>query len=108
MSRQIARIIALCERGFSDGYASNVLHFLTFSHQTDTLLHQILMNSCTSFQKKRDAGGFQLLKTRGCTRTKILEPVPCPDEGYSPEYLCSDAVGIGVANNLFKTPAKKI
>lgn len=58
------------------------------------------------FPKLSEAGGFQLLKTRGCTRTKILEPIPCPDEGYTPEYLCSDAVRIGAAT-IYIRPLQK-
>ncbi|XP_058641209.1 uncharacterized protein LOC131545974 [Onychostoma macrolepis] len=58
------------------------------------------------FPKLSEAGGFQLLKRQGCTRTKILEPIPCPDEGYTPEYLCSDAVRIGAAT-IYIRPLQK-
>ncbi|KAF4110455.1 hypothetical protein G5714_009707 [Onychostoma macrolepis] len=76
---------------FSDRYCSS----LEFSQE---LMRQ--------FPKLSEAGGFQLLKRQGCTRTKILEPIPCPDEGYTPEYLCSDAVRIGAAT-IYIRPLQK-
>uniref|UniRef100_A0A8C1P360 HECT domain-containing protein n=1 Tax=Cyprinus carpio TaxID=7962 RepID=A0A8C1P360_CYPCA len=45
----------------------------------------------------KECGGFQLLRSRGSTRSKILETIPCPDDGYCPEYLLSESVMIGQA-----------
>lgn len=47
------------------------------------------------FPKLKDAGGYELLKTRGATRSKSLEIIPCPNEGYSAEYLSNSTLGIG-------------
>ncbi|KAI7797478.1 hypothetical protein IRJ41_011554 [Triplophysa rosa] len=45
----------------------------------------------------KDCGGFQLLRSRGSTRSKKLDTIPCPDDGYSPEYLLSESVMVGQA-----------
>ncbi|KAL6459656.1 hypothetical protein MHYP_G00314150 [Metynnis hypsauchen] len=45
--------------------------------------------------KLKDRGGFQLLRAYGSTRSKILEIIPCPAEGYTPKYL--EAYGIHTA-----------
>ncbi|RXN16694.1 hypothetical protein ROHU_008251 [Labeo rohita] len=48
------------------------------------------------FPMLKDCGGFQLLRSRGSTRSKKLETIPCPDDGYSPEYLLTwikEAIG---------------
>ena len=47
------------------------------------------------FPKLKDEGGFQLLKPYGSTRSKILEIIPCPAEGYTPKYL--ESYGIHAA-----------
>ncbi|KAL6487609.1 hypothetical protein MHYP_G00042350 [Metynnis hypsauchen] len=47
------------------------------------------------FPKLKDGGGFQLLRPYGSTRSKILEIIPCPAEGYTPKYL--EAYGIHTA-----------
>lgn len=49
------------------------------------------------FPMLKDCGGFQLLRSRGSTRSKKLETIPCPDDGYSPEYLLSESVMVGQA-----------
>ncbi|XP_065109922.1 uncharacterized protein [Paramisgurnus dabryanus] len=49
------------------------------------------------FHCLKECGGFQLLRSKGTTRSKTLETIPCPDGGYSPEYLLSESVMIGQA-----------
>lgn len=48
------------------------------------------------FPKLEEGGGFELLRSRGMTRSKDLEVIPCPDGGYTPLYLITEA-GIGSA-----------
>ncbi|XP_039523838.1 uncharacterized protein LOC120476763 [Pimephales promelas] len=48
------------------------------------------------FPKLKDGGGFELLRPYGATRTKTLQVVPCPSEGYTPHYL-QDTIGIHAA-----------
>uniref|UniRef100_A0A3B3CIG3 Histone H2A/H2B/H3 domain-containing protein n=1 Tax=Oryzias melastigma TaxID=30732 RepID=A0A3B3CIG3_ORYME len=42
-------------------------------------------------------GGFQLLRARGSTRSKSLDIIPCPKDGYTPEFLCNKELGVGAA-----------
>lgn len=48
------------------------------------------------FPKLKDGGGFELLRPHGATRTKTLQVIPCPSEGYTPHYL-QDTIGINSA-----------
>ncbi|KAJ8348571.1 hypothetical protein SKAU_G00271600 [Synaphobranchus kaupii] len=48
------------------------------------------------FPKLEEGGGFELLRSRGMTRSKDLEVIPCPDGGYTPLYRITEA-GIGSA-----------
>lgn len=50
-----------------------------------------------NFAQLKDCGGFQLLRTRGSTRSKVLEIIPCPQDGYTPEGLCNKEFGVGAA-----------
>ncbi|XP_076129024.1 uncharacterized protein LOC143110083 [Alosa pseudoharengus] len=56
----------------------------------------------SNYPALRDCGGYQLLRTRGSTRTKWLVPIPCPMDGYTPRYLCTSA-NIGQAT-LYARP----
>ncbi|XP_076849279.1 uncharacterized protein LOC143497276 isoform X2 [Brachyhypopomus gauderio] len=47
------------------------------------------------FPKLKEGGGFELLRPYGATRSKNLEIIPCPAEGYTPKYL--EAYGIQMA-----------
>ncbi|XP_049329683.1 uncharacterized protein LOC125795229 [Astyanax mexicanus] len=47
-----------------------------------------------SFPKLQEGGGFELLRTSGMTRSKTLEIIPCPESGYTPLYLTTEA-GVG-------------
>lgn len=58
------------------------------------------------FPKLKDAGGYELLKARDATRSKSLEIIPCPDEGYSAEYLSNSTLGIG-AGMIYIRPLQK-
>ncbi|MEQ2223427.1 hypothetical protein ILYODFUR_036672 [Ilyodon furcidens] len=50
-----------------------------------------------NFPQLKYCGGFQLLRSRGSTRSKVLEIIPCPQNGYTPEGLCSKELGVGAA-----------
>ncbi|KAL1252243.1 hypothetical protein QQF64_020039 [Cirrhinus molitorella] len=62
---------------------------------------------CKQFPKLKDAGGYELLKARGATRSKSLEIIPCPDEGYSAEYLSSSTLGIGAGMIYNQTSSER-
>ena len=49
------------------------------------------------FPALKDCGGFLLLRSRGSTRSKALEVIPCPQEGYTPVYLSRQELGVGSA-----------
>ncbi|XP_013855930.1 uncharacterized protein LOC106511731, partial [Austrofundulus limnaeus] len=50
-----------------------------------------------NFPHLKDCGGFQLLRSRGSTRSKVLDVITCPQEGYTPELLCNKELGVGAA-----------
>ncbi|XP_047246070.1 uncharacterized protein LOC124883157 isoform X2 [Girardinichthys multiradiatus] len=50
-----------------------------------------------NFPQLKYCGGFQHLRSRGSTRSKVLEIIPCPQNGYTPEGLCSKELGVGAA-----------
>lgn len=80
----------------------------SFSHDLCLIDHLISVadKHCTSeefkstllmeFPKLKDGGGFELLRPYGATRTKTLQVIPCPSEGYTPHYL-QDTIGIHAA-----------
>lgn len=80
----------------------------SFSHDLCLIDHFISVadKHCTSeefkstllmeFPKLKDGGGFELLRPYGATRTKTLQVIPCPSEGYTPHYL-QDTIGIHAA-----------
>ncbi|XP_065124068.1 uncharacterized protein [Paramisgurnus dabryanus] len=57
------------------------------------------------FPKLKDGGGFELLRPHGATRTKTLQVIPCPSEGYTPHYL-QDTIGINSAT-VYVRPLQK-
>ncbi|RXN33325.1 nuclear apoptosis-inducing factor 1-like protein [Labeo rohita] len=57
--------------------------------KTNTALLRSFQTISFSISLLKDCGGFQLLRSRGSTRSKELETIPCPDDGYSPDYLLS-------------------
>ncbi|XP_057680075.1 uncharacterized protein LOC130908549 [Corythoichthys intestinalis] len=48
----------------------------------------------SAFPKLKDAGGFELLRLRGSTRSRQLLPLPCPNRGYTVDYLKDPSLGI--------------
>ncbi|MEQ2300489.1 hypothetical protein AMECASPLE_026013 [Ameca splendens] len=50
-----------------------------------------------NFPQLKYCGGFQLLRSRGSTRSKVLEIIPCPPNGYTSEGLSSKELGVGAA-----------
>ncbi|XP_048854380.1 uncharacterized protein LOC125722238 [Brienomyrus brachyistius] len=38
-----------------------------------------------------DCGGYQLLRIRGSSRSRMLAVIDCPSNGYTPHYLCTSA-----------------
>ncbi|XP_026101665.1 uncharacterized protein LOC113073000 isoform X1 [Carassius auratus] len=58
------------------------------------------------YPKLRDGGGYELLHIVGSTRSKVLEVLPCPKNGYSPMYLLSAEAGLGKAT-IYIRPLQK-
>jgi len=58
------------------------------------------------YPKLRDCGGYELLHIVGSTRSKMLEVLPCPKNGYSPMYLLSAEAGLGKAT-IYIRPLQK-
>ncbi|XP_030001827.1 uncharacterized protein LOC115427419 isoform X2 [Sphaeramia orbicularis] len=50
-----------------------------------------------TFPKLSEAGGFELLRIRGSTRSRELSLISCPNTGYSVKYLKSPQAMIGHA-----------
>lgn len=50
-----------------------------------------------NFPQLKHCGGFQLLRSRGSTRSKVLKIIPCSQDGYTPELLCNKELGVGAA-----------
>ncbi|XP_023811216.1 uncharacterized protein LOC110014692 isoform X2 [Oryzias latipes] len=50
-----------------------------------------------SFPQLKHCGGFQLLRSRGSTRSRVLDVLPCSKDGYTPEFLCNKELGVGAA-----------
>ncbi|KAI7789827.1 uncharacterized protein LOC130549524 [Triplophysa rosa] len=57
------------------------------------------------FPKLKEGGGFELLRPYGATRTKTLQVIPCPSEGYTPHYL-QDTIGLHTAT-VYVRPLQK-
>ncbi|XP_057712511.1 uncharacterized protein LOC130929422 [Corythoichthys intestinalis] len=47
------------------------------------------------FPKLQNAGGFELLKIKGATRSRNLTLIPCPSTGYTLAYLKDPSTNIG-------------
>lgn len=60
----------------------------------------------TSFPKLRDAGGFELMRISGTTRSRQLAVVPCPNDGYTVSYLKDPRTMINHAT-LFVRPMQR-
>lgn len=60
----------------------------------------------TCFPKLRDAGGFELMRISGATRSRQLAVVPCPNEGYTVSYLKDPSTMINHAT-LFIRPKQR-
>lgn len=50
-----------------------------------------------AFPKLRDGGGFELMKISGTTRNRHLTVIPCPNDGYTINYLKDSATMINHA-----------
>lgn len=59
-----------------------------------------------NYPKLRDGGGYELLYIVGSTRSKELEVLPCPKNGYSPMYHLSAEAGLGKAT-IYIRPLQK-
>ncbi|XP_036067559.1 uncharacterized protein LOC112136945 [Oryzias melastigma] len=57
--------------------------FCTSAEFTATLL--------THYPPLKDCGGYQLLRSRGSCRSKMLVLIDCPSDGYTPLYLFKSA-----------------
>lgn len=71
--------------------------FILSLFKTNTALLRSFQTISFCISLLKDCGGFQLLRSRGSTRYKKIETIPCPDEGYAPEYLLSESVMVGQA-----------
>lgn len=71
--------------------------FILSLFKTNTALLRSFQTISFGISLLKDCGGFQLLRSRGSTRYKKIETIPCPDEGYAPEYLLSESVMVGQA-----------
>ncbi|MED6275893.1 hypothetical protein CHARACLAT_031293 [Characodon lateralis] len=60
----------------------------------------------SSFPKLRDGGGFKLLKIAGSTRSRQLMVIPCPNSGYTVQYLKIPQSQIGHAT-IFIRPLQR-
>ena len=49
------------------------------------------------FPKLQQGGGFELLKIAGTTRSRNLQVLPCPSNGYTIAYLKDPSTMIGQA-----------
>ena len=68
--------------------------FLVGNHtSTDELMEFLL----SSFPKLRSAGGFELLRISGMTRSRQLLLIPCPNKGYDIKFLKDPRTQIGNA-----------
>ncbi|CAB1437079.1 unnamed protein product [Pleuronectes platessa] len=58
----------------------------------------------TAYPKLRQGGGFELLRIAGTTRSRNLNLIPCPNEGYNVKYLKDSQIGHAV---LFIRPLQR-
>ncbi|CAB1431213.1 unnamed protein product [Pleuronectes platessa] len=58
----------------------------------------------TAYPKLRQGGGFELLRIAGTTRSRNLNLIPCPNEGYNVKYLKDTQIGHAV---LFIRPLQR-
>ena len=59
-----------------------------------------------SFPPLRDAGGFELMRIMGTTRSRQLTLIPCPNEGYIVSHLRDPGIFVNQAT-LYIRPIQR-
>lgn len=82
-----------------------VIWLMTEEHFNDTIFcsgdpsdaHEFKEFLFNNYPKLRDGGGFELLRITGSTRSRQLSVIPCPNEGYTVNYLRDPRTLVGHA-----------